>query len=212
MPNFTNWHFSLSGLHSSQPSPFFLDSSHLFSPLLSPFVPPLSYRLLSSSSSLPSESDCDGEVNPACIWLPLAADLLIMVDGQCRLITIFDPPRNPPLAWLWFPRIAASPKWGPAVLEVILGLLLKPQCIPIVFASIGNDWRLCFCAVSGAGILSNCAALLANFSPSFHSSQLLMRALIWCCWGCMVSTLAFLWLTIQIFFFMFVLFLSHVNS
>ena len=128
---------------------------HFFSPLLSSLSPP------------PLDSDCDGEVNPAGIWLPSVADLPIMVDGQCRLITIFDPPWNPQLAWLWFPRIAASLKWGgPAALEVILGLLLKPQRIPIVFASIGNDWRLCFCAVSGAGISSNCAALLANFVPS----------------------------------------------
>lgn len=100
----------------------------------------LSSPLLSSSSPLPLDSDCDGEVNPAGIWLPSAADLPIMVDGQCRLITIFDPPWKPQLAWLWFPRIAASLKWGgPPALEVILGLLLKPQRIPIVFASIGND-------------------------------------------------------------------------
>lgn len=113
----------------------------LLSPLflLSCFVPPLFYHPLSSSSPLPWDSDCDGEVNPTGIWLPLAADLLIMVDGQCRLITIFDPPWNPQFAWLWFPRVAASLKRSPDVLEVILGLLLKPQCIPIVFASIGND-------------------------------------------------------------------------
>lgn len=102
-----------------------LSSSVLFSRL----------RLLS-----PLDSDCDGEANPAGIWLPSAADLPIMVDGQCRLITIFDPPWDPQLAWLWFPCIAATLKWrGPAALEVILGLLLKPRRIPIVFASIGND-------------------------------------------------------------------------
>ena len=96
--------------------------------------------LFSSLSPLPWDSDCDGEVNPACIWLPSAADFLIMVDGQCRLIMIFDLPWNPLLAWLWFSRITATLKWGgPAALEVILGLLLKPQRIPIVFASIGND-------------------------------------------------------------------------
>lgn len=138
------------------------------SPLCSVFPSyPLFPLFLLSSSPLPLGSDCDGEVNPGSIWLPSAADLPIIVDGQCRLITIFDPPWYPQLAWLWFPCIAAMLKWGgPAALEVILGLLLKPQHIPIVFASIGNDWRLCFCAVSGVGISSNCAALLANFVPS----------------------------------------------
>lgn len=131
-------YFYLSSFTPLNPLPLLFG---LLSPLFSSpgFVPPLFYRLLSSSSPLPWDSDCDGEVNPTGIWLPSAADLLIMVDGQCRLITIFDPPRNPQFAWLWFPCIAASLKWGPAVLEVILGLLLKPQCIPIVFASIGND-------------------------------------------------------------------------
>lgn len=135
--------------------------------------------------------------------MPSAADLLIMEDGQHRLIMIFDPPWNPQLAWLWFLRIAASRKWGPTILEVILGLLLKPQRIPIVFASIENDWKLCFCAVSGAGISSPCTAFLANFSPSFHSRQLLMRALNWCCEGCMVSTLPFRWHAAPPFFFLF---------
>lgn len=60
------------------------------------------------------------------------------------------------------------------------GLLLKPQRIPIVFvffASIENDWRPCFCA-AGLGWLSRALLALANFSPCFLGSQILMRALI----------------------------------
>lgn len=44
------------------------------------------------------------------------------------------------------------------------GLLLKPRRIPIVFvffASIENDWRLCFCAV-GLGWLSTLLPCLAS--------------------------------------------------
>lgn len=84
------------GVTSILPPPPF-SSPHRFGfPHLSvlPSSPALYFSLL------PSGSDCDGEVNPACIWLPLAADLPIKADGQCGLITIFDPRRNPLLAWL----------------------------------------------------------------------------------------------------------------
>lgn len=92
-PIFDDFYLSIFILHVLLLSP--LSSS---SALCLPFF---SYCLLSSSS--PHLLNSDGELNPTSIWLPSVVDLLIMVDGQCRLITIFDPPRNPQLAWLWFP-------------------------------------------------------------------------------------------------------------
>lgn len=49
---------------------------------------------------------------------------------------------------------------GAQIWKSFLLLLLKPQCIPIVFSSIGNDWRLCASVRFGA-----------NFLPPFFPQQ-----------------------------------------
>lgn len=93
-------------------------------------------------SARPSDSDCDGEVNPATMWLPSAADLPVMVDGRRWLITIFDPliPRPPP------PR---APRWeAPPLWKSFWAYYLSLGVSPLSLQSIGDDWRPCFCAVA----------------------------------------------------------------